>query len=317
MKDTQMAGSRPDLRSAPAPLVRDPVRVIDGPTGPISSFLALEDATVDRATVESFGEEWTRFGQFTPEEIDEGGREYFSDLLPDDVLRGAHVLDVGCGSGRWTRYLAARAAFVEAVDPSRAVTIAARTLADCLNTRVIQASVATLPYAPESFDVVTSIGVLHHTPHPETSIRQLVDFVRPGGRLYLYLYYRLDGRRWPYRAAFVVAQTLRAGISRLPEPFKAWVCDLAAVTIYLPAIAAASLARRVAPGGRFHEAIPLHYYVGKPWKIVRNDARDRLGTPIEHRFSKAEIAEMLERAGLRVLQFGEAMPRWRVTALRP
>jgi hypothetical protein len=51
--------------------------------------------------------------------------------------------------------------------------------------------------------------------------------------------------------------------------------------------------------------------------VVRNDALDRLGTPLERRFSRNEIEQMLRAAGLTQPRFGDRMPRWRVVAERP
>ncbi|MGH7307118.1 MAG: class I SAM-dependent methyltransferase [Candidatus Rokuibacteriota bacterium] len=309
------AGTR--LRARPAPLTRDALRLIAGPTGSIPSFVAPDEANLDQATVAAFGREWERFGGLSDEAIEAVGDEYFADLLPADRLRGAGVLDVGCGSGRWAKYLARRAAFVDAADPSSAALVAARATAACANVRVIQASVASLPYAPGTFDVVVGVGVLHHVPAAAAAIARLAELVRPGGFLYLYLYYRLEGRPWSYRAAFQVAQCLRAVISRLPGAVKVAVCDVAALTIYLPLVALAGLVRRIAPASHLDERVPLHYYVGKPWQVIRNDALDRLGTPLERRFSRAEITAMLERSGLGDIAFGAAMPRWRVLARKP
>lgn len=280
------------------------------------SFVTLDEANLDRATVQSFGHEWERFGTFTEEEIKSGGDEYFADLLRPELLDGARVLDVGCGSGRWTRYLARRAGFVEAADPSRAALVAARATVDQPNVRVVQAGVSSLPYAPGSFDLVASVGVLHHVPDPSAAVGQLAEMVRPGGWLYLYLYYRLDGRSRGYRAAFQAANALRAIVSHLPGPLKTGAAEIAAISVYLPFITLARVLRRLAPGRKLDERVPLHYYVGKPWKVVRNDALDRLGTPIERRFSQAEITAMLEQSGLHAVTFGEAMPRWRVIAQR-
>lgn len=300
-----------------APLTRAATRDLAGPNGPIPSFLSDSEANLDPDTVDSFGAEWTRFSEFTAAEIESGGREYFADLLPDEDLRNARVLDLGCGSGRWTRYLAARAAFVEAVDPSAAVLVASANTRDLPNVRVIHAGVSSLPFPPASFDVVVSVGVLHHVPDTAGAVRELAALVRPGGRVYLYLYYALDDRSGGYRLAFGAANLLRAVVSRLPSPLKAASAEAAAVLIYWPLITLARALRRIAPRASLHERVPLHYYVDKPWKIVRNDALDRLGTPLERRFTKAEIVGMLQAAGLDDIRFGETMPKWRVTAQRP
>ena len=54
--------------------------------------------------------------------------------------------------------------------------------------------------------------------------------------------------------------------------------------------------------------IPLAYYVDKPWKVIRNDSLDRFGTPLEKRFSRAEIQQMLVAAGMADIHFSEHEP---------
>ena len=112
----------------------------------VPSFAAARGSHVDRRTVSSFGEEWNRFDSFSDAELEEAGRQYF-DIIDDLVLnQDSLVMDVGCGSGRWSRYISDRASFIEAVDPSEAVLAAVRLTADKSNIRVTQAGVDNLPF---------------------------------------------------------------------------------------------------------------------------------------------------------------------------
>ena len=45
-----------------------------------------------------------------------------------------------------------------------------------------------LPFAPESFDYIYSIGVLHHTPNCEQAFKALPGLLKPGGRIAIWLY---------------------------------------------------------------------------------------------------------------------------------
>jgi SAM-dependent methyltransferase len=312
-----VADASPASGAGPVPYLTAPRARLDTPAGPIASFVRDDDANLDRRTVEAFGDEWQRFSEFSDGEVRAGGQEYFGDLVDERTWTGARVLDVGCGSGRWTRFAADRAAFVEGVDPSDAARVAAMATRGRANVRITHASVESLPFADRAFDVVMSVGVLHHVPDTEAAIARVARCVRPGGLLYLYLYYKLDGRPLPYRAAFHASNALRAVISRLPDGPKNAASEIAAVAIYWPFVTLARVLRRAAPGRRWFERVPLHYYADKPWKIVRNDARDRLGTPLERRFSRDEITAMLARAGLVDIRFADAMPRWRVVASAP
>ncbi len=108
-------------------------------------------------------------------------------LSPDEV-RGRLVLDVGCGMGRFADVVNRWGAKVVGIDLSLAVEAAFANLDGRENGRILQADLFHLPFRPGTFDIVYSLGVLHHTPDCEKAFRQLVPFVRPGGRLCVWVY---------------------------------------------------------------------------------------------------------------------------------
>ena len=275
----------------------------------IACFHSASNANIDPETVASFGEEWTKFDRFSDMEIQRIGDEYF-DVVTEAMLP-AHTtaLDLGCGGGRWSQYVASLCAFVEAVDPSEAVLTAHSVTGDLANVRVTQASVDTLPFPDDSFDFILCLGALHHIPDTAAALEAAVRKLRPGGWMLLYIYYALENRGPGYRLLFGAADLLRRVVSRLPGPLKRLSCDVLAVTVYLPLVALAG-AVRILLGKGAAEAIPLHYYFGKSWRVIRNDALDRFGTPLEQRFTREEIAQMMTRAGLEDLRFSDRMPMW-------
>ncbi len=98
---------------------------------------------------------------------------------PED-LAGKLVLDVGCGMGRFAEVATRWGAHVVGIDLSLASEVAARNLADRTAT-IFQADVFKLPFAPESFDYIYSIGVLHHTPDCEQAFKVLSKAVETRG----------------------------------------------------------------------------------------------------------------------------------------
>jgi SAM-dependent methyltransferase len=108
-------------------------------------------------------------------------------LTPADVA-GRLVLDVGCGMGRFADVVSRWGGRVVGVDLSQAVEAAQANLGERENVRFLQADLFHLPFRPETFDIVYSLGVLHHTPNCENALRQLVSFLRPGGRLCAWVY---------------------------------------------------------------------------------------------------------------------------------
>jgi hypothetical protein len=92
------------------------------------------------------------------------------------------------------------------------------------------------------------------------------------------------------------------------------VCDGIAIFVYLPFILLAKIVK-IFKGNAWRK-IPLAYYVGKPWKMIRNDSLDRFGAPLEKRFSRKEIEQMLLDAGLSNITFSENEPYWHVVACK-
>jgi SAM-dependent methyltransferase len=145
--------------------------------------------------------------------------------FPLHELAGRTVLDVGCGSGRYAEIAARHGAEVVAVDLSLAVDAARENLRAFLNVHLVQADVFALPLAAESFDLVYSFGVLHHTPDCERAFKALPRLLRPGGRLAIFVYAA-------YNKAIVYSSAVwRALTTRLPKRLLYAAC-FAAVPLY-------------------------------------------------------------------------------------
>ena len=274
----------------------------------IASFPSANGDNVDDETVDSFGEEWLKFAAFESEEIQKIGDEYF-DILPTDAWgKDKSALDVGCGSGRWTLYLKDKFGDIEAVDPSNAVWVAQKNTLNFSHIRVTKAGVDQLPFKNNSFDFVFSLGVLHHVPNTETAMTKAVEKLKSGGYFLVYLYYSLDNRGLLYKILFHTSTIFRQIISNLPSLLKRILCDLIAIFVYIPLVAIANCFKAI--GIKSWKKLPLSYYVGKSFFVIRNDSLDRFGTPLEQRFNKKQIHEMMKNSGLTDIQFSPQSPYW-------
>ena len=98
-----------------------------------------------------------------------------------------HVLDMGCGTGRFTVPLAERAARVTAFDLSRSMLgVCEQKLRErSLSADIREGDMASLPFADESFDLVTSMLALMHIPVADRPavFAQAARVLKPGGRL--------------------------------------------------------------------------------------------------------------------------------------
>jgi len=296
--------------------IETPVKIISFQDKEIASFVKKIDEHVHSETISSFSDEWSKFDSFTDKEIQQIGNEYFDVVQPGDLSKDMIALDLGCGSGRWSRYLSDKVGFIEAIDPSDAVYSAAKLTKEKKNIRVTQAGVDSIPFADQSFDFIICLGVLHHLPNTSDALAKAVKKLKKDGQFLLYLYYNLENRNFLFRFIFTISNLARNIISKSPTALKFFLCEVIAVTVYLPFIFVAKILRAVFPEKDYYKKVPLSYYLGKNFKVIRNDALDRFGTPLEQRFSKDEIINMMKNAGLGEIRFSTNEPYWHVIGKR-
>jgi SAM-dependent methyltransferase len=142
----------------------------------------------------------------------------FMGLSEDDLslFDNKIVLDVGIGSGSSARVWAKRAREFHGIDFSRAVYRAGNALKTTVaNPILAQADLHYLPYRNESFDVIVSNGVLHHTPSTKIAIGRVAKKLKHKGQLLFYVYKRKAPLR-EYADDFI-----RSQVSDL-DPETAW-----------------------------------------------------------------------------------------------
>lgn len=101
---------------------------------------------------------------------------------------GKRILDAGCGSGRFSEFFSRCGAEVYALDLSNSVDQAVGLCGLRPNVHILQASLLKIPFREALFDLVFSFGVLHHTPDTRKAFMQLPRFVKPGGKLAVFVY---------------------------------------------------------------------------------------------------------------------------------
>jgi SAM-dependent methyltransferase len=273
-----------------------PLKIVQGKNRDIAVF-STEGKNIDAEVVQSFGDEWLKFHDFSDKIIAECAAEYFDILNEKIVNKNTYMLDIGCGTGRWTKFLTQKAGFIEAIDPSNAIYAADNLLGKIENVRLTKASTETIPFADETFDFAMSIGVLHHIPDTQQAMKDCVKKIKKGGYFYCYLYHNLETRGWWFKTLYNASNLIRYPVCRLPKGIKRIVCDILAIVIYMPFVLWVRFLvliglRRVAI------KMPLSAYNNKSFFIIRNDALDKFGTRLEQRFSKKQVQEMMGNCGL-------------------
>ncbi len=204
----------------------------------------------------SFSFEWnrhrkTQLDDATGRESEETFRTR-TGLRPEDVA-GRLVLDAGCGMGRFADVVSRWGGNVVGIDLSLAVEAAHANLAGRENVRILQADLFHLPFRLGTFDIVYSLGVLHHTPDCEKAFRQLVPLVRPGGRLCVWVY----GKLGPWQR---VAGLYRRATARMPPRLLHALCHAAIPWYY---------ACRLPLVGEFlFTFLPISVHPNPDWRVL-------------------------------------------------
>ncbi|MBN1422536.1 MAG: methyltransferase domain-containing protein [Planctomycetes bacterium] len=161
------------------------------------------------ATKRSFGFEWTRYDY---EQVDP---KYFRNFflrttgLDAEALSGKLALDVGCGMGRYSRVAAELGAEVVSIDLGDGIERVRETVGGGGTVHPVQGNLMARPFRDGTFDVIFSIGVLHHTPDTRRAFESLLPALAEGGTIYIEVY-------GPMRRAWL-NRVLRSLTCRLPR----------------------------------------------------------------------------------------------------
>lgn len=264
---------------------------------------------MDESIVEGFGDEWERFDQskLSSYERQKLFESYFSVFPWKTLPSNAVGFDLGCGSGRWALLVAPRVSTLHCIDPSKALEVAKRNLDAYPNCEFHLAGVDAIPLPDSSMDFGYSLGVLHHIPDTQEALNACVRKLKPGAPFLVYLYYAFDNRPFWFRSIWKLSEVVRHGVSRLPYGLRYIVSQVIAGFIYMPLAKTAYLLEKM---GFNVSNVPLSAYKNSSFYTMRTDALDRFGTRLEQRFTKRQVQEMMEKAGLEEIVFSSDVPFW-------
>jgi SAM-dependent methyltransferase len=263
---------------------------------------------VTTSTIADFGNQWTRFQDNSDYY---GSLALFKDIVGSVIdpaeVAGRDVADVGSGSGRIVdMLLAAGAAHVAAIEPSRAAEVLVRRFADRRGRVSVHNVRGEGISALGPFDLVFSIGVLHHIPDPAPVVAAAFQSLTPGGRMIVWLY-GVEGNR----LYLGLAQPLRMLTRRLPDKALEWLVK--ALDIPLRAYIASCA---VLP-------LPMRDYMRNHLGRLAPDKRrltvfDQLNPTYAKYYSRCEAVELLSDAGfVNVMTEHRHGYSWTVIGTRP
>lgn len=127
-------------------------------------------------------------------------REHLAVLeMPLNELKGKRVLEIGPGAGAHSALFSKYGASMVSIDitPERVMATGRKlALIEGGEGRAYQADAENLPFRDNSFDIVYSNGVLHHSEDTKACIDEVYRVLRPGGKTVLMLYSRHSSIYW-------------------------------------------------------------------------------------------------------------------------
>ena len=265
---------------------------------------------IDKKTVEDFGEEWNKYNQSSipDEELKKSWNQYFDMFSFEELSNDSEGFDMGCGSGRWAKFVANKVHLLNCIDPSeKALNVAKRNLSNFSNIRYFNASVNDNILKENSQDFGYCLGVLHHIPDTLEGIKACAKLLKKNAPFLLYLYYNFENRSSFFKIIWRLSDFIRKIISSLSPKTKIFITSIIAYLIYYPLARFAFISEKL---GIDVSNLPLSDYRNKSFYFMKTDALDRFGTRLEKRFSKDEIKRMLQEAGFRDIRFSKNMPFW-------
>jgi len=199
------------------------------------------------------------------------------------------VLDVGCGMGRFAEVASRWGAEVVGIDLSLAAEVARKNLGNRENATILQADVFKLPFAERSFDYIYSIGVLHHTPDCRQAFLELPKYLKPGGKIAVWLY---DG----YNKEFRCSDFYRRMTYRMPVQLLLALCHVAVPLYYVHKVL-----RKIPFIGRpmsgvLHFLLPTSVHRRAEWRVL--DTFDWYSPRYQSRHTYEEVYGWFQEAGL-------------------
>lgn len=202
--------------------------------------------------------------------------EWIAPLAKED-FRGKKVLDAGCGGGHMLGYIESHIASAVGLDLNTPE-IARKRFLNSPKIRIEEGDIAAWD-GESDFDVVYSIGVVHHTQNPKITVKNLLARVRPGGVLSVWVY----GHEGNTLVRYLVEGPKKI-LTGWPRP-RVWNLSRVITALIYPAVYTLySLPLNFLP----------YYEYFQSWKRLsfeRNTANvfDKLNAPTTHFISREEI----------------------------
>jgi ubiquinone/menaquinone biosynthesis C-methylase UbiE len=125
--------------------------------------------------------------------IDKAKTNSFIKKLDDEIGCGKVILEAGCGTGQLSLFLSRYQRKIYGIDLSKGSLIEAQKFSEennINNVHFFRMNIFNMFFAPNTFDVIISNGVLHHTSDCRKAFSKLTKVLKPNGLIIIGLYHR-------------------------------------------------------------------------------------------------------------------------------
>lgn len=145
-----------------------------------------------------------------------------------ETFRDKDVLDCGCGGGQHVLFVAPYARHVTGVDLNALESAKERTK-ELANVDLVEADLAAMDLG-KKYDIVYSIGVLHHTDDPNTSFANIARHAKPSGKVIVWVYSK-EGNFWN---RYFVEPLKTILVYHLPRSIVMGIAHIFTALLYIP-----------------------------------------------------------------------------------
>lgn len=244
---------------------------------------AIKHGSPDR-----FGYEWSVYNEIIP--IYEEQFKRWAVLIDSSEWKDKDILDVGCGTGRnsiWPiKYGAKRAVAIDVDEGS--LNSARQNLHNISNAEVKLMSAYDIEYE-NAFDIVFSIGVIHHLEFPERALLQMQKAAKKGGKILIWVY-GYENSEWVVRYLNPIRKVL---FSKLPIKFTHFLSIFPTAIIY--ALIRLGLGK-----------IEYFNFIRQfTFRHLRSIVFDQMLPNIANYWKKEEVLDLMDKTGLKDIQISQ------------
>lgn len=210
-----------------------------------------------------------------------------------DTFKG-HLLEIGCGSGAdleiFSQYQDLKK--ITAIDLGENIKTLSKKYRERKDISILRGNALNLNFESNKFDVIYSFGVFHHTSDPIKCLNEAFRVLKKDGAIFLYLYGTHEDLVLKRIGIFIEKITMKL-FGYMSYSFQNIICVFLSPLCWMIFTIPSMMIKYL---GFYELASKFPFYFGShPFSLI-GDLKDRLMSPINHRFTKIEIERILKSA---------------------